>query len=195
MKIQLKNLNAIACYGISLSATLARVSLGLLCFLSVLILPACSNSRHAEVDQYINEMKARPPLPIEPVPDFKLSKREVYSVQKLRNPFERASEQSAGFKPNVNRNKEPLESYSLDALKMVGTLHTGGQLWALIMAPDGMIYKVTAGNYIGQNFGKIVSVSEKQVNIVEAVKDGNTWKHQPTSLSLVEGVPEKTDKK
>jgi type IV pilus assembly protein PilP len=87
--------------------------------------------------------------------------------------------------PNTNRVKEVLENYDLEKLRMVGTLQQGKTVQALVRAPDGNLYRVKQGSYMGQNFGMVVKVSETEVSLKEIVEDsGGDWVERTTSLSL-----------
>jgi type IV pilus assembly protein PilP len=47
-----------------------------------------------------------------------------------------------------------------------------------------VIHRVTVGNYMGQNFGKITNISESEVSLDEIVPDGfGGFKEQPASLA------------
>ena len=54
---------------------------------------------------------------------------------------------------------------------MVGTLEQKKETFALVKAPDNTLYRVKNGNYIGQNFGRIVGISESAVKLKEIVQD------------------------
>ena len=87
----------------------------------------------------------------------------------------------------MNRRKEALEDFPLDALKMVGTLSRGKQVWAVVQAPDGSVHRVQKGNFAGQNFGKIKSVSEEKIDLVELIQGAlGEWIEREASLSIQE---------
>lgn len=68
---------------------------------------------------------------------------------------------------------------------MVGTLQQHDMIFALIKSPDGTLYRVKAGNYLGQNFGKINHISESEVKLLEIVQDGaNEWTEKASTLML-----------
>ncbi len=93
----------------------------------------------------------------------------------------------SGIQPDVNRRREALEGFPLDALQMVGALEQRGQMWAVIKAPDGLVYRVARNNYVGQNHGRITGVSEEKVELVEIVPDGlGGWQERPARLALAE---------
>ena len=78
----------------------------------------------------------------------------------------------AGPKPIQDRNKEYLEQFPLDTLAMVGTLDREGQVFGLVQTKDGMVHRVVTGNYVGQNEGRIVTITEAEVTVEELVADG-----------------------
>lgn len=128
-----------------------------------------------DLDKYINEVKARPGGRIEPLPQVKPYETFTYEAQALRSPFQPDTSKaraSAGPRPEANRPKEYLEQFPLDTLKMVGTLQKNNQRYALLRAQDGLVHRVVPGNYIGQNDGRVVSVTDGEVKIEELVPDG-----------------------
>ena len=54
------------------------------------------------------------------------------------------------MRPDSKRNREFLEQYSLDTLKMVGTLRLSGHMFGLVQTKDGLVHRVIVGNHIGQ---------------------------------------------
>jgi len=92
-----------------------------------------------------------------------------------------------GIRPNVTRRKEELEAYSLDTLRMVGTVLIENSKWALIKANDGTIHRVKKGNYMGRNYGEIIQILENRIELMEIVPDKpGSWREQQASLALTE---------
>ncbi|PPE75303.1 hypothetical protein C3942_04670 [Solimonas fluminis] len=154
------------------------------------MLSACGNGQK-DLEAWVTEVKARPPAPIEPIPQMKQYESFTYDAAGRRDPFAsiQPSRQASnsGIKPDLNRNKEPLEEFPLDGLRMVGTVDTKGKVFALIKAPDGVVHRVTVKNHMGQNYGEIVSISEAEVGLMELVADGfGGWIQRPASLTLAE---------
>jgi type IV pilus assembly protein PilP len=90
------------------------------------------------------------------------------------------------FKPDLDRRREPLESYPLDSIKMVGTLEKPGLSYALLQV-DRAIYQAKVGNYVGQNFGMITKVTDTQVELKEIVQDAaGDWVERKSTLELQE---------
>lgn len=70
---------------------------------------------------------------------------------------------------------------------MVGYLFQRNVGHAVVKSAEGKIHRVRAGNYIGLNFGQILSVSETEVKIKEMVQDSaGDWTERESSLQLVE---------
>jgi len=161
-------------YGLRCGALLAALA----------VLSACSSDMD-ELQQYIAQIKARKSTKIEPIPQIKQYEAFAYVAGDRREPFTPSvPKNNGGLHPDMNRNREPLEEFPLDALKLVGTINFNKVYYAMIKAPDGVIHRVTVGNYMGQNFGKITQISESEVALDEIVPDGfGGFKEQPASLA------------
>lgn len=170
-----------------------RIARGLLVLSVLTMLAGCSRSM-SDLEDYVAEVKARKSSDIEPIPEVHAFAPYLYEPGDRRDPFlplefalQGPAMVSSGIRPDVSRNPEPLEAFPLDALRMVGTLQTGGTMYALIRGGDGIVHRVTLGNYMGRNYGKITSVSEQRVELVEIVPDGfGGYMEQPNRLTLVE---------
>ncbi len=133
-----------------------------------------------DLDRYVNEVKARPGGRIEPLPE--ITPYEVFSYvadrENFRSPFVPDSPQAAAgvpgsnMRPDPDRSREFLEQFPLDTLRMVGTLALGEQNFGLIQTSDGLIHRVIPGNYMGQNDGRITTVDESEIQLVEIISDG-----------------------
>ena len=141
-------------------------------------LAACGSDMD-DLDQYINETKARPGGRIEPLPEITPYEVFTYMADKqgLRSPFVPDTPQATGAaaggaRPDPDRSREYLESFPLDTLGMVGTLHIGETLYGLVQTSDGLIHRVVPGNYMGQNDGRITTISESEITLVEIISDG-----------------------
>jgi type IV pilus assembly protein PilP len=161
-----------------MGAFLGRMSMPLL-LVAALGLAACSNDMD-DLDQYINTIKAKPGGRIEPLPE--ITPYEVFTyvadAEGFRSPFVPDSPQSAagdiggGTRPDPERSREYLETYSLDTLRMVGTLELGGTNYGLVQTSDGLVHRVVPGNYMGQNDGRIVAVKDSEIELIEIISDG-----------------------
>ncbi|HID44970.1 MAG TPA: pilus assembly protein PilP [Chromatiaceae bacterium] len=161
----------------------------------VLLLAGCANQDMGDLRQFVDEVKARPSTPIEPIPQIKQAETYLYVGGNRRNPFVptedgtevMVSADTTGPRPDPNRRKEELESFPLDALKMVGTLDQKNAVWALVQSPEGTIHRVKSGNYLGQNDGRIVSIEEEKINVLELIPNGSGgYLERQASLALGE---------
>ena len=144
--------------------------------LLVLGLSACGGNMD-DLLEYVDEVKARPGGRIEPLPQIKPYQTFTYAAESLRSPFvpdrrAAASGAASGPRPDTSRAKEYLEQFPLDTLAMVGLLERGGQTYGLVQTGDGLVHRVLPGNFVGQNEGRIVSISEAEIEIEELVPDG-----------------------
>lgn len=137
------------------------------------LLGGCGGDGMDDLRDFVKNAHADRKPKIEPLPEIKPYEAFAYAAAELPDPFSPANlrPQSAGKasgpRPDMNRRKEPLEDFPLDALKMVGTLSKGKLSWGIIQAPDGTVHRVQRGNFIGQNFGKITRVSDDKIDLVE----------------------------
>ncbi len=169
-----------------------HITIGLL----VALLVGCSGSGQTDLVAYVKEVKARKAGRIAPIPEVKTFPSYSYKSKDLRDPFKlgteaaqqrAANKPSNGLAPDTTRNKEPLEAFSLDSLRFVGHLEQHGTQWAIIAAPDGYVYRVKAGNFLGQNYGRITSITESTISIKEIVADGlGGWVERDATMSLAE---------
>ena len=157
-----------------------------------LVLGGC-DSGHSDLRDYVERVKARPARGIDPIPPIANPEGFAYKAEDLRDPFRSAAVsvdgggQDAGPRPDPDRRAEYLEGFPLDSLEMVGTLSQDGETWALIKDTDGVVHRVGVGNYMGQNYGRVVSISPQQVQLVELVPDGaGGWLEREANIKLDE---------
>ena len=153
--------------------------------------------RMGDLREYTNQVKARKGGRIEPLPQIKPFETFIYSDQDQRSPFVpqlqalnntvNKNTSTTGLHPDFNRNREYLEQFPLDGLKMMGTLTVTGTLYALVRDSDNILHRVTDGNYMGQNYGKIISITDSEIKLREIVPDGQGgWSERVTTVTLSE---------
>lgn len=159
----------------------------------LLTLTACTMASHGDLVEYVQKVKAKKGDRIPPLPDVKVYTAYEYDKADLRDPFNAAMDEalveaaSDGPEPDMERHKEPLESFPLDTLRFVGHLEQHGRVWAVITAPDALVYRVEEGNYLGQSYGRIVRITESQLDIREIVPNGmGGWVERDAVLTLAE---------
>jgi type IV pilus assembly protein PilP len=162
------------------------------------LLAGCSNDDFSDLHQYIAAIKQRPKGTIKPLPDNKTVEPFIFKPEDLRDPFKplkpigeplpgSGSDLGSGIKPDTTRRKEELEAFPIETLKMIGTVKMKSNLWGLIKATDNTVYRVQAGNYMGQNYGKIIRISADEIELMEIVPDKpGTWREQQMSVKLAD---------
>ncbi len=156
-----------------------------------LFLAGCVGGQ-SELEQWVAQQKAKTGAALPALPVVKTFETFIYQDQDLRDPFASPVSKDSvtaaaqqGPSPDPDRVKEPLESYALDSLKMVGTIGTGPKAQALLEDADGVIHRVHDGNYAGQNYGHIISITEDNIELVELVPDGNGgWMERQANIAL-----------
>jgi type IV pilus assembly protein PilP len=164
------------------------------------VLGACAD-RHDELQQWMEQQRhdVKPrvtplvaPRKFDPQPYVAAQSVDPFSSQKLAVAVKR--EQRAAnslLAPELNRRKEPLEGYPIDALTVVGSLFQGGQRVALVNV-SGQIYQVRVGDYVGLNYGKVTRITETEIALREIVQDAvGEWVERTSNLQLVERSQEK----
>lgn len=161
--------------------------------LALMLLAGCAGDNN-DLEQWVREMRQRPPAPIEPIPEIETPEPVVYDAYELRDPFMRpepdAPEQAgagAGPRPDPDRRREYLERFPLDALDMVGTITLDDRTFGLVEDVEGTIHRVREGNYIGQNHGRILQVTPTAIEVMELVPDGaGGWMEREARIALSE---------
>jgi type IV pilus assembly protein PilP len=153
------------------------------------LLAGCS-SRDGELNSFIETTKGEPGGRVEPLPEVKPYDSFVYGGGGKRSPFLPGGTGAGSnplIRPTTNRTREFLEQFSLDTLKMVGTLNIGGRPSALVQVKDGRVHRVEVGNYIGQSDGRVTDISANKVTIMEVVPDGlGGYMQRPAAIGLSE---------
>ena len=142
-----------------------------------------------ELRAKIAEVKARPGGRIEPLPEVKPYETFAYAAQDQRSPFEPgvpASVNAPGaLRPDANRPREFLEQFSLDTMRMVGTLKLQNRTYGLVQTKDGLVHRVLPGNHLGQSDGRITAIEEGKISLIEIVPDGvGGFIERPAALAL-----------
>jgi len=152
------------------------------------LLSGCSG-RDAELTKFIDATKKEPGGHVEPLPDVKPYEAYNYADQELRSPFVPGGSggANANLRPDSHRNREYLEQFSLDTLKMVGTLNLSGSHYGLVATKDGRVHRVVIGEHIGTNDGKITDIQPSKIALVEIIPDGlGGYIERPAALALNE---------
>lgn len=164
-----------------------------------LLLAGCRAGEGDELQRWIGQQRARVQAQIEALPEPQPFQAQPYTgaaatdafsqqrlAQALRRDETLAAATSALVAPEINRRKEALESYPLDTMAMVGTLSKQGRLVALVTV-ENRLYTVAPGQYLGQNFGKVVRITPTEMVLREIVRDpGGIWSERQAQLQIQE---------
>jgi type IV pilus assembly protein PilP len=179
------------------AASVVRVAI--LCAASI-ALSGCIDRDMSDLESYEQKILARKGSRIDELPPIEPYEIHIYASTDGSDPFEAFYKESrtpaedtedgknrSGLRPNEDRNPEELEGYSLDSLRMMGTVELNAELWGILRSPDGTIHRVQVGNYIGRNHGKIISISEESIDLNEIVDDGQGgYQERSAAVALAE---------
>lgn len=162
--------------------------------LTCLALASCGGEQHSDLRQFVKDSDSMPRGRIPPLPEVKPYEPFEYAAFDLVDPFvprkieaPKPSSVPGALQPPANHRKGPLEAFPLENLKMVGTLQQHKNVYALIKTPDNNLYRVQAGDFMGQNFGRIIDINESAVKLKELVQDSSSeWKEEERTLLLQE---------
>lgn len=164
------------------------------------VLAGCGSDDFADLQQYVTEVKSRQKEPVAPLPGLKAIEPFLFRPDQIQDPFKRAQRDDetedigkcSANRPDTARPKEELESFELDALRMVGTVRVRGELWGLVQAKDDTIHRVHAGSYMGLRLGRVAAVMPDRIEVIEQVQQGSCrWEERHAALDLVEPADRK----
>ncbi len=177
-----------------------RWSLTTVALISLMGLSGCFGDDQQDIKEWMRDQRNATKPSVQPVPEPKKFVPtpyqndvtiEPFSNQKLAQALKRESSQATAnaalVAPELSRRKEVLEGYPLDAIAMVGSLIPKGSPVALVKV-DKLLYKVRVGEYMGQNYGKVIKLSETELTLREIVQDAaGEWIERQANLQLQEG--------
>jgi type IV pilus assembly protein PilP len=163
-------------------------------------LSGCGGESHQDLRAWMADQGKGARGRVDPLPQIKPYEPFAYNAFDLPDPFKpRKIEPTKGgskLAPDLTRRREPLEAYPLESLNMVGTLAKGKSTYALVRTPDRDVYQVSQGNYLGQNFGVIVGISDSEVRLKELVQDGSgDWIERTGALQLIQADTKTQERK
>lgn len=162
--------------------------------LAALLLAGCGGEEFQDLRDFVRNAGADMRGKVEPPPEIKPYEPFSYeNATAIQDPFKprkadlKNSSRAGSNQPDMDRPREELEEFPLESLKMVGYLQQSRVGYAVIRSSDGKLHRVKAGNYVGMNFGKIISVTDTEMKITEMVQDSaGDWSERESSLQLVE---------
>ncbi len=187
-----------------IAAYLYRPLLALGLISTVAITGGCVSKDMTDLEDYAAEVLTRKGGNIEPLPPIKPYERYLYQAEEqgLRDPFRSFFDEEAEIEQTATiggpeqeayateiqtHNREELENFELDSLRMVGVLENAETLWGIVRDQSGVVHRVTTGNYLGRNFGKVTNIQEDRIDIREIIKDSQgRWEERAATLALSE---------
>lgn len=172
----------------------ARFRLLLVAALAI-ALSGCGLESESDLQGFVAQVKARQKGKIPPLPEAREFAIFSYNEEVLRDPFipaevVEAAARSAGkdgLRPDLDRQRDLLEQFSLGSLKLMGSLEKDGTRWALVRSADGTLHRTTKGRYMGHNNGEIIAINESNIELREIIPDGlGGWVEKFTTLSTDE---------
>ena len=172
---------------------LTRVGAGVLMLATLLV--GCGGEQQ-ELQDWMDQQRreVRPnveplaaPKKFNPVPYANAQQVDPFSTQKLSVALKQEARQpNSMLAAEMSRRKEPLESFPLDAMSMVGSVAKAGAPVALLRV-DNLLYQVKAGDHLGQNYGRVLRITETEVVLREIVQDAaGEWIERSATLQLQE---------
>lgn len=172
--------------------------------LLTLLLTACSNSSMSDLEDYVDETKSAGNPHVDPLPAIVPIANYFYEPNEFKDPFQPIVLMELGTPPtpppstcpprsDIGRVRSGLELIPLDTLQMSGTIamqdsQSHPTLWALMASPSDpvTIYRVKVGDYLGNNYGKIINISKDQIEVLEQIPDAdNCWRENLVTISLL----------
>ena len=154
------------------------------------LISGCQQNSMNDLQRFVDTAHKGKKPRVEPLPEIQPIEGFSYSAQSFPDPFNRQNlkprrvvASGSGTGPDKNRRREPLEQFPLDSLVMVGTLFREGEKRVIIKTPRGAVQTATIGNYMGQNYGKIINISEREVTVKEHVlSSSGVWVEREAAI-------------
>ncbi len=156
----------------------------------VALLASCGGDSHQDLREWMAEQGKGVKGTLEPLPTIRPYEPFAYNAFDLPDPFKprkvEPNKSTSKLAPDLTRRREPLEAFPLESLAMVGTIEKGRALYALVKTPERDIYQVRQGNYLGQNYGVVIGISDSELKLKELVQDGaGDWAERSSALNLL----------
>jgi len=170
------------------------------CAMVTLVVAGCGGESHQDLRAWMQEQGKGAKGKLDPLPQVRPYEPFTYNAFDLPDPFKPRKiepvKSGGALAPDLNRRKEPLEAFPLESLQMVGTMQRGRATFALVRTTDRDIYQVRVGNYLGQNFGVIIGISDSEIRLKELVQDGGgDWTERSSTLQLAEVAEPKQERR
>ncbi|HRH88682.1 MAG TPA: pilus assembly protein PilP [Rubrivivax sp.] len=162
----------------------------------LLALLAGCGAENEELQEWIERQRREVKPNVSPLSPPKKFEAQPYASAQAVDPFSNqklsvalkveAKQPNSMLGAELSRRKEPLEAYPLDSMSMVGSVAKQAQPFALLRV-DNLLYQVKLGEHIGQNYGRIMKITETQIELREIVQDAaGEWIERTSTLQLQE---------
>ncbi|MDO8958168.1 MAG: pilus assembly protein PilP [Rhodocyclaceae bacterium] len=169
-------------------------------------LSGCGDAEHQDIKQWMDESSRDLRGRVKPLPELKPFPLIAYEAHDQMDPFSanrvepEKREGGGGARPDFDRPREQLENFPLESLQYIGVVSkTKSKSRHALVQVDGVVYQASKGNYMGQNFGRIVAITDTEIILKEIVQDpsGQTtdWVERQMTLQLLDGTAGKESKK
>ena len=155
-----------------------------------IVIAGCGGESHQDLRAWMAEQGQGAKGKLDPLPQVKPYEPFAYNAFDMPDPFKpRKVEPGRGggsaLAPDMNRRREPLESFPLESLSMVGSMRQGSRWYALVRTPQREVYQVRVGNYLGQDYGVVTVIGDNEIRLKELVQDGaGDWSERTSTLLL-----------
>ncbi|CAD5268284.1 MULTISPECIES: pilus assembly protein PilP [Halomonadaceae] len=163
---------------------------------SAVVLTGCADADLAQLEGTLADIRqtpgGQPPVMAVALPE---NQDLSYLYSDGRSPFlppdeiaqDSADRGEVALAPDRQRAPEPLERFSLQELRLVGTMRMGERQVALIASPDGNVTSVKEGNYMGTDYGRIAQINAQEIRVTERVfTQPEGWQERQVSLVINE---------
>ena len=166
---------------------------------STMALAACGGSGGDDLQKWMADQNKAIVPKIVPIAEPKVFEPQPYAQVAAVDPFDKEKlaqalkrdggksvANSALVAPELARRKQALEAYPLDTMAMVGSMVRAGKPVALVRV-NNLLYQVRPGDYLGQNYGRVMKIDETEVALREIVQDAvGEWIERKAALQLQE---------
>ena len=157
---------------------------------AVALVAGCGGESHQDLREWMASQGKDAKGRLDPLPTIRPYEPFAYNAFDMPDPFKprkiEPNKNASKLAPDLTRRREPLESFPLESLSMVGTIEKGRALYALVKTPEKDVYQVRQGNYMGQNYGVVIGISDSDIKLKELVQDGaGEWTERSSALNLL----------
>ncbi len=157
---------------------------------SLIVQTVLSSYSYAQEEEAIAEESAE--LVAEEIkPEEKISKIQVYLKPFIydrdifRDPFESQAGQTPLEPGQVYGPFLEIQNFRLSEFRLKGLLWQTETPVAIFEAPNKKTYKLTIKDYIGENFGYIATIREKEVVVIQTIEE-NDQRYSTTKVVFLE---------